>query len=168
MNSVRCFDVWAHQRVNNWTDNWTFIRRYLGLTEIPRNIPSGVRSVDLTGNKITTLRSNSFIHFTSCSKLNFNFSRISTIEPGAFHGLYILTELHLQYNKLTELRKGMFLYLGQCEKLYLLKNCISRIEPGAFDGLNNLKILNMYLNPLGELQPDLFQGISQCEELELA
>ena len=105
------------------------------LAEVPIDIPPNVINVDLSGNQLTTLSSESFPQELKWETLN------------------------LTNNRITIIRRAAFVNLNQLKDLSLKGNEISEIENGAFQNLTQLKTLTLNGNPLREIRGDMWQGL---------
>ena len=102
---------------------------------MPQKIPPNVIKIDLSGNQITTLSTESFPQDSKWETLN------------------------LTNNRITIIRRAAFVNLNQLKDLYLNGNKISEIESGAFGNLDQLKTLTLNGNPLQEIRGDMWQGL---------
>ncbi len=100
--------------------------------------------LDLSYNRLTTLRQNTFIGLTSLLELSLiGNADISVVEPGAFSELKSLPELHLS---------GMH---------------ISILEDHTFDGLDTVKVIDMMCNKITMISDLAFTGLRSVTELDL-
>uniref|UniRef100_A0A3B5L5J7 LRRNT domain-containing protein n=1 Tax=Xiphophorus couchianus TaxID=32473 RepID=A0A3B5L5J7_9TELE len=99
--------------------------RSQGLDQVPPGVSSGTWLLDLSGNRVREVRSDSFvglwslkfllmsnnsIHAVNCDnlrKLDLSYNRIRTIDTRAFHSLSRLRLLHLEGNRLNMLKDGL-------------------------------------------------------------
>ena len=103
-----------------------------GVTEIPTDVPAGATWVDLSRNRITTIRAGSLSHLAWCGELWLENNQISEIDPAAFTGLTSLKELDLHYNKLTHISPGTFSGLTSLSVLYLHNNRLTGLSSYLF------------------------------------
>ncbi|XP_035698643.1 leucine-rich repeat-containing protein 15-like [Branchiostoma floridae] len=115
----------------------------LGVTRLPRRIPTSISTVTFVDNKI------------------------SDIPPATFSNLPELQELHLQKNQLTYILSGTFSDLPKLKQLSLFSNKIRHIEPGAFENLPKLQRLILYGNRILNIQKGTFSNLPQLNWLEL-
>ncbi len=108
-----------------------------------------LRSLDLSGNQVTRLRSGSFLHASGLLHLDVSDNRLATIEQRAFEGLVSLSRLDLRQNRLETLNATSFIGLAGLRYLRLDDNRISTVEVDAFAGLEQLVYLVLKGNPLG-------------------
>uniref|UniRef100_A0ABD2VZI8 Ig-like domain-containing protein n=1 Tax=Trichogramma kaykai TaxID=54128 RepID=A0ABD2VZI8_9HYME len=149
-----------------------------------------LQSLDLSGNKLTSLHKGSFIA-RKLKILNLNSNQISTIEDGSFEELSSLQELRLNKNHLTVLKdylkkldklrilevnrneiraiEGLtFKELKGLEKLRLKRNRIETLNDGAFWPLNNLTELALDFNVLKIVPKGALFGLNQLQSLTLS
>ena len=102
---------------------------------MPLNISPNITEIDLSGNQITNLSSESFPQGSKWETLN------------------------LTNNRITIIRGATFLNLKQLQDLSLTGNEISEIQSGAFRNLEQLRTLTLNGNPLREIRGDMWQGL---------
>ncbi|XDV45142.1 hypothetical protein PO909_013282 [Leuciscus waleckii] len=153
--------------------------RSRGFTHIPHSIPHGTWLLDLSGNKLSELRSTSFsgiwvlrvlllsqsnmqvVHsqalssLTFLEKLDLAYNELCVLPPDFSQGLASLKDLKLSHNTLEHLETKSLEDLESLERLDLSHNHIRVIEVGAFRGLTILRHLNLAWNQLTVLQGGL-------------
>ena len=134
-----------------------------GFTEVPDDIPADVLYVLLSGNNITTLRTNQFQYLSKCLAIFLTQNKITVIQPGAFNGLRSLTELHLLDNNISELRQDMWQGLPSLKILHLGKNYIHSLPRGAFSLVPTLFALELNDNLFNHIVGDWFQNFDLSE-----
>jgi hypothetical protein len=99
------------------------------LTKIPNHLfeLKSLQLLDLSSNKITNIKSESFDQLESLETLYLSYNEIKEIEKNDFNGLINLQNLYLGGNKLTEIKKESFNKLKKLEWLDLFKNQINCI-----------------------------------------
>ena len=90
------------------------------------------------------------------------------LEPGAFNGIEVVTDLELSENSLELLPVNMFSNYNSCRIIGLASNGISEIESGSFNGLGSLERLNLDRNRLTALKAGMFQGAGSLIWLRLS
>ncbi|XP_072513892.1 uncharacterized protein [Salminus brasiliensis] len=118
------------------------------LLDIPRNLPSRVRVLDISYNKIKVIQRNDLGDLANLHNLNISKNMIMEVEDGAFRGLAALKELNLAYNKLIAISGEAFQNLFNLTVLRLEENHLSEISPSAFLPLLSLEMLNLSGNHL--------------------
>ena len=139
-----------------------------GLTDLPSSIPTQEMSLDLSNNHFRTLRSNMFLSLTNLSTIRFSGNQISTIEPGAFNGVFLLQYLYLDVNVIETIQTNTFNSSVYLIELYLHNNKISTLQPGAFEAVFRLSILHLHANELSVLRADTFLPLRQLTHLYLS
>ena len=138
------------------------------LNDLPANISSQAASLILSNNHLTFLRSNMFSTLTNLTVIRLDGNRISTIEPGAFNGNFLLQYLYLNVNVIDTIQAKAFSSLVDLVELHLADNKISTLEQGAFDGVLLLRILYLHTNELSVLRADTFLPLRQLTHLYLS
>ncbi|XP_071137854.1 toll-like receptor 4 [Mytilus edulis] len=82
--------------------------RHLGLTMIPRHLPTHATSMDLSSNSLKMIRGFTFQYFKNITDLYLGYNVIQSIDTNAFYGLHRLQSLHLEHNFLQAFPIGMF------------------------------------------------------------
>ena len=144
-----------------------FYRTDSRLDEVPSDIPAGATEVYLQGNRITELKTGTFLNLTQCTKLDIHNNSITTIEDDAYTGMKRLQTLYLYRNKLTFLQKNMFNGLNSLTHLNIEINLIETIPDGCFSDLINLDGLYMSRNKLSEVSGNMWLGLSNLKRLYL-
>ncbi|CAJ0943734.1 unnamed protein product, partial [Mesorhabditis belari] len=120
--------------------------------------------LDLSGNKLTKIRSADFEKVAELEELLLNENGIGEIEEGSFENLSQLRVLSIQNNQITAITKNTFKGLENLEELYLQNNQISSIDWTAFRNLKKLKILDLGRNHISSVD---LQGFDKLEKLIL-
>ncbi|CAM4708055.1 unnamed protein product [Lepidochelys kempii] len=125
--------------------------------------------MELTGNKMSSIKKETFRNLTSLQFLSLLDNQISTIEPGAFEGLSHLQTLLLATNKITKqtFQKGIFQGVNSLVDLQLFENYIPYETSGELDNppfilLKSLKYLslnNQHRNGLLNFPSNFLQGL---------
>ena len=139
-----------------------------GLTDLPPSIPTQETSLDLSNNHFRTIRSNKFLSLTNLTTIRFSGNQISTIEPGAFNGVFLLQYLYLDANVIDTIQANTFYSLVYLIDLRLHNNKISTLQPGAFEGIFRLRKLYLHANELSVLRADTFLPLGQLTYLYLS
>ena len=88
------------------------------------HLASGITSLFLNGQSITTLKADDFAGLTSLVELRLYDNQLSTLPADLFDGLSSLTTLYLNGNQLSLLPKGLFDGLSSLATLYLYGNSV--------------------------------------------
>ncbi|XP_020864821.1 SLIT and NTRK-like protein 6 isoform X1 [Phascolarctos cinereus] len=121
--------------------------------------PSRPFHLFLLNNGLTTLHTNDFSGLTNAVLIHLGFNNIVDIEPGAFNGLGLLKQLHINHNSLEILKEDTFHGLENLEFLQADNNFITVIEPSAFSKLHRLKVLILNDNAIEFLPPNIFRFV---------
>ncbi|XP_049634899.1 SLIT and NTRK-like protein 6 [Suncus etruscus] len=113
----------------------------------------------LLNNGLTTLHTNDFSGLTNALLIHLGFNNIADIETGAFNGLGLLKQLHINHNSLEILKEDTFHGLENLEYLQADNNFITVIETSAFSKLNKLKVLILNDNAIESLPQNIFRFV---------
>ncbi|XP_033862864.3 biglycan-like [Acipenser ruthenus] len=144
------FGCHCHLRVVQCSD--------LGLTSVPKNIPSDTALLDLQNNKITELKESDFKGLHNLYALVLVNNRISKVSGKAFQPLRSLQKLYFSKNLLTEIPQGLPPSLVE---LRIHENRIKNVRKEAFKGLGSMNCIEMGGNPLENsgFEPGAFDGL---------
>uniref|UniRef100_A0A8C0H4X2 TIR domain-containing protein n=1 Tax=Chelonoidis abingdonii TaxID=106734 RepID=A0A8C0H4X2_CHEAB len=138
------------------------------LSQVPCHLPWNVSSLDLSENRIASLRQSDFSKLTLLQFLNISQNQIHLIEEGTFTHTSSLKILNLTSNQLRVLSSSMFDGLGNLTVLLLRKNNIDRIDPSAFAHLMKLKVIDLSSNKLHSLNAlDVVFKVKSLEKLHI-
>ena len=87
-------------------------------------LATGITSLFLNGQSITTLKADDFAGLTRLVELRLYDNQLSTLPANLFDGLSSLTTLYLNGNQLSLLPKGLFDGLSSLATLYLYGNAV--------------------------------------------
>ncbi|XP_075419644.1 SLIT and NTRK-like protein 6 [Tenrec ecaudatus] len=121
--------------------------------------PSRPFHLSFLNNDVTTLHKNDFAGLTNALSIHLGFNNIADIEIGAFNGLGLLKQLHINHNSLEILKEDTFRGLENLEFLQADNNFITVIEPSAFSKLNRLKVLILNDNAIESLPSNIFRFV---------
>ncbi len=144
-----------------------FSRIHCNLTEVPHDIPSDAKRVNLNNNTISSLDGGDFSLLSECIQLDLQWNNITCIDKEAFVGLDSLQQLILSNNKLAIIGSQVFSSLSQCISLHLDHNVISLIELEAFSGLSKLRQLRLHGNNISDFQPGTFDHLQSLDDINL-
>ena len=133
---------------------------------------SGLISLDLSGNEITSLKSfsiNSLFPELKDMRLNKNFIRFVEGDSSAKPRCN-LRHLDLSDNQISSLPSGIFRPCEFLTELRLANNSLSTLEETLFDGLGSLKVLDLSGNLLvsSQLKSRLTRDLVSISELILS
>ncbi|XP_072002918.1 leucine-rich repeats and immunoglobulin-like domains protein 3 [Engystomops pustulosus] len=159
------------------------------LHTIPDNLPAWAIQLDLSQNKLTSIKASSLSHLHNLRELRLNRNdlkmipdlgplsanitllsltnnRIDSLLPEHLEPYHLLETLDLSNNLITQLKTPSFPVL-RLKYLYINKNLISSMESGAFDNLSaTLQVLKLNKNRIGHIPPKMFK-LSNLQHLEL-
>ncbi|XP_066542942.1 TLR4 interactor with leucine rich repeats-like [Hoplias malabaricus] len=150
-----------------------------------------LRTLNLSGNKLTDFPETIFTLFWSLSELklddnllsemkktdlkdlgkvkvlSISRNRLSRIHPSAFRKLYKLEVLKLNGNRISEIKRPTFRYCPNLRDIDLGDNAISTLEDFTFSGLSRLRSLRLNNNRIFCLNPQVFGPGSRLQWLDL-
>ena len=107
-------------------------------SSFPKNLPTSLESLDMSGNKISKLYENEISYLVSLNTLLLARNSVVDLRPGAFNGLGNLRVLDLNQTRIGSVPRDLFEQLQNLTHLYL--------------GKNKIKILEKLSNPLVSLR----------------
>ncbi|XP_072321263.1 leucine-rich repeat and immunoglobulin-like domain-containing nogo receptor-interacting protein 1-B [Eucyclogobius newberryi] len=137
------------------------------LTALPDGIPTEIRLLDLSKNRLKTLGPEEFLNYPGLEELQLNENIISSIEPGAFSNLLNLRTLGLRDNQLKLIQLGVFTGLNNLTQLDISENKIVILLDYMFQELYNLRELEVGNDDLVFVSPRSFHGLSSLESLAI-
>lgn len=142
------------------------------ISTIPDNGLSALRSLTtllLQENLLTAIADRAFVGLNSLSVLNMSSNRLIAMPPELFQSPRALTQLYLQNNTLAVLAPGLLEGLSRLEVLDLSQNELSStwINRDTFAGLLRLVVLNLGYNSLSKIDSSVFQGLNNLQILNL-
>lgn len=127
------------------------------LEKMPR-----LKNLDLTENKIKSIRS---VSFPVLEKLNLSKNKITFIES---YDMPKLKDLNFSENKIFFIAPLAFSKCPSLETLDLSMNNLQDIREGAFDGLENLKKLKLNINSIISISNCCSKDLKNLNELDLS
>ncbi|XP_060920746.1 toll-like receptor 13 [Labrus mixtus] len=118
------------------------------ISVVPRDIPSTVKSIDLSSNNITKILMSDFRKKSVLTELDLKGNKIVQIDPRAFADLISLKKLNLNSNKLVKLGDDIFVGLSNVTELRITHNRIKAVPPTSFESLTSLTFLDISHNKL--------------------
>jgi Leucine-rich repeat (LRR) protein len=126
----------------------------------------GIRSIDLSGNAITKIRSLKGDIFPDLQKINLSNNEIKIIRSNEFSTFPSLRVIDLSNNRISKTFQDSFSI--DLEELNLQNNQISAIPQKSFENLKNLKKLVLSQNQLVNLDVNLFENCLKLTTLDLS
>ncbi|XP_034626105.1 leucine-rich repeats and immunoglobulin-like domains protein 3 isoform X1 [Trachemys scripta elegans] len=161
----------------------------LKLSRVPERLPQGVVQLDLSHNRLSSIKASSLSHLHSLREIKLNNNELETIPnlgpvsanitllsltsnkiggilPEHLKPFHSLETLDLSNNNISELKTASFPSL-QLKYLYINSNRITSMEPGAFDSLSStLQVLKLNRNKISAIPQKMFK-LSHLQHLEL-
>nr|XP_033814584.1 leucine-rich repeats and immunoglobulin-like domains protein 3 isoform X1 [Geotrypetes seraphini] len=158
------------------------------LSQVPEGLPDWVVQLDLSHNRISSVKASYFSHLHNLQEIKLNNNELEAI-PDLGPLSENITFLSLTSNKITEIlpeQLRLFQSLEtldlsnniiselktpfpplQLKNLYINSNQITSMEPGTFDNLSNsLQVLKLNKNKIFFIPPKMFK-LSHLQHLQL-
>ncbi|XP_053318993.1 leucine-rich repeats and immunoglobulin-like domains protein 3 [Spea bombifrons] len=159
------------------------------LEHVPENLPGWLVQLDLSHNKLSSIKASSLSHLHNLRELRLNRNelriipdlgplsanitllsltnnKIDVILPEHLKPYQSLETLDLSNNLITELKTASFPAL-KLKYLYINRNLIKSMESGTFDNLSpTLQVLKLNKNRISHIPPKMFK-LSNLQHLEL-
>ena len=126
---------------------------------------SWLRSLDLSGNRLTAVPADAFPPILQTLRLGLN--RLETLPDDQFGLAPSLRELHLDGNRLTALPPTLFRETALLKVIHLGGNRLAALPPTLFRDTPLLEEIHLQANALAELPTGIFQGLGQLNTLRL-
>ena len=107
-------------------------------------------------------------HLSGVGSLDLSDESISSLDSDDFDGLTALTELNLDSNEISNLPSDIFSGLASLTSLKLRINKLATVSSDLFSGLTALELIQLGFNDLTAVPSDLFSGLTSLTEIELA
>lgn len=137
------------------------------LLMVPAELPSNITTLNLSANKITALKSQSFESVTHVISLWFAHNTIATVEAGTLAPLVHMRNLDLSYNKLVNFP---WMDLKNLTALHFLKmdnNEMVSLPKDAFSALKDLRSLRINNNKFTTLVEGTFSPLILMSHLQI-
>ena len=121
----------------------------------------------MSDNNFKSIESGTFQNFKSLLKLNLTRNKITELRTGSFLGLERLEYLFLNQNNISDISETAFAELVRIQKIDLSKNKISELHQNTFGGLSSLRYLDLSENLLKTIPNNLFQDLGSLKNLDL-
>ena len=153
--------------VENCSDEYTSCYCNENLTEILRNISQDQKTLDLSGNEIETITTDSFSNVPNLTSLSLSRNSVSNIELGSLDNLIELKNLELDWNNLTSIPNGLFKNQTKLKNLNLEGNSLQNISGGMWEGLTSLQHLRLTGNHVNIIGPGAFSNLPQLKTVHV-
>ncbi|CAH2108324.1 unnamed protein product [Euphydryas editha] len=144
---------------------------HAGLTAVPPRLDLTTQLLDLTDNRITSLRDDAFSSagLINLQRLYLSACHLRVIRQNAFRALVNLVELDLSRNRLDSVPSHAFDSIPELRELRLGGNPIIRIKGEAFSSLPHLVRLTLSACKISEIDLSGFKGLEgSLEYLDLS
>lgn len=168
---------------------------HLNLRNIPKHLPSGILTLDLSQNRLQNLTDDSLLSYTAIHHLKLHANQIQFIQPGVFRDMSHLRVLDLSRNSLdvygalkthvgplTSVHSldlsgnGLFTHMSDyflrdapaLTNLSLNGNSITKISRDTFNGSQALRNIDLHNNVIIEIEEGAFESLSNLSELDLS
>ncbi|XP_053569818.1 transforming growth factor beta activator LRRC32-like [Bombina bombina] len=146
--------------------------QHLHIYTIPRNLTTGIKTLDLSHNFIQNLTIIPLSSLYTLLELNIGYNKVENIENKAFHNLSQLYSLNLIANILDKhyfAHKGIFGSLQTLKVLNLANNNLnSEMVSCYLTNIFSLEKLDLSGNTITSLPSKLFNEVLQLSELDLS
>ncbi|KAG5848574.1 hypothetical protein ANANG_G00099900 [Anguilla anguilla] len=140
---------------------------YKQLLEVPARLPSNTKTLSLTANIITSLKSKDFVNVIQVTNLWLSHNKIVTIERGTLTPLVQLRNLDLSNNKIVSFPWEDFLNLTSLQMLKINNNEIVSLPKDAFANLKDLKSLRINNNKFTTVEQGTFDSLALMSHLQI-
>ncbi|XP_069702721.1 chondroadherin-like [Periplaneta americana] len=142
----------------------------LSLYEIPKQLSVATRFLNISGNKLSSLKRNSFnVHNAESIKiLDLSDNKISVIDSGALRHVTSLIFLYLSRNEIVSLEQNAFTVNNRLEFLKLDNNMLELPADRPFLNIPSLKSLDLKFCSISALPEKTFIRLKNLEELRLS
>ncbi|XP_048473367.1 toll-like receptor 13 isoform X2 [Rhincodon typus] len=134
------------------------------LKEAVSDIPTHVRVLNVSVNKIRTLHHRGLENLTQLELLRLDKNNLTTIDIEAFWKLSNLQLLNLSCNQLETLKPGIFKFLPNLTNLILKQNKLTSFLGESVFALKRLRVLDISSNSLRNVS-SFFKALSSCTGL---
>ncbi|CAJ1080086.1 reticulon-4 receptor-like 2 [Xyrichtys novacula] len=138
-----------------------------GLARVPPSIPHSTWMLDLVGNRLTEVRSRSFVGLWSLRILLMSNNSIQTLQPQAFSSLHFLERLDLSFNRLRWLPQDFSQTLSSLQQLRLDHNLLLHLDSASLADFESLRKLDLSSNRIRVIDVRAFSSLSLLSHLNL-
>ncbi|XP_044033455.1 leucine-rich repeat-containing protein 17 isoform X1 [Siniperca chuatsi] len=141
--------------------------RNRGLVRVPPSVPHGTWLLDLSGNKLTEVRTGSFMGLWSLKILLMSKNSIQSLQPQSLSSLQFLERLDLSFNQLRLLPLGFSHSLSSLQELRLDHNLLQYLDSTSLVDFENLRRLDLSYNRIRAMDVRAFGSLSRLSLLNL-
>jgi Leucine-rich repeat (LRR) protein len=127
-----------------------------------------LKNLDLSANRIGSIKEYSFVALSNLVDLNLNSNKINNLQSKTFENMSCLTNLDLSNAMIKEINgSNVFSGLTRLKSLYLSNNNIKHFWKNTFSELKELEVLTLDSNLLVYMDIDTFKGLGKLIEITL-
>ncbi|KAM9336935.1 uncharacterized protein ABDE67_019965 [Symphorus nematophorus] len=141
--------------------------RSRGLVWVPPSVPHGTWLLDLSGNKLTEVRTRSFMGLWSLKILLMSNNSIQTLQPQCLSSLQFLERLDLSFNRLRWLPQTFSQSLSSLQELRLDHNLLQHLDSASLEDFESLRKLDLSYNRIRAMDVRAFSSLSRLSLLNL-
>ncbi|XP_075716277.1 toll-like receptor 3 [Rhinoderma darwinii] len=138
---------------------------HLELYDIPSDLPSTIKMLDLSHNRLKTLPVANLSRYDKLQHLDVGYNTLHVLETALCQQLPLLKILNLQHNEFTKIPEKAFLSCTGLAELRLNSNGIKEINGNPFENLQSLRILDVSHNKMTSTALGDKQQLSNLTEL---
>ncbi|KAM4809773.1 toll-like receptor 3 [Rhinophrynus dorsalis] len=141
---------------------------HLKLSEIPSDLPSNIKALDLSHNQLKQLPAANLSRYGQIEHLDVGYNTLHQFEPALCEHLPLLKILNLQHNEFSKISEKYFIFCINLIKLQLNSNGISSISGNPFEKQQNLLVLDMSHNKMTSTELGNKQQLWNLKELNFS
>jgi len=136
-----------------------------GLTQVPAALTRSIRTLQLAGNSVTTIRCGDLDSYPLLQLLNLADNQLEELEEDALGRLEVLSTLYLSGNHLLIIPRSLPAGLIT---LHLQRNNIQQLNSSDLQGLPRLKHLSLRCSGITVIQNGAFSQLTALETLDIS
>jgi Leucine-rich repeat (LRR) protein len=136
-----------------------------GLTQVPAALTRSIRTLQLAGNSVTTIRCGDLDSYPLLQLLNLADNQLEELEEDALGRLEVLSTLYLSGNHLVIIPRSL---PSGLITLHLQRNHIQQLNSSDLQGLPHLKHLSLCCSGITVIQNGAFSQLTALETLDIS
>jgi hypothetical protein len=136
-----------------------------GLTQVPASLTTSIRTLQLAGNSVTTIRCGDLDSYPLLQLLNLADNQLEDLEEDALGRLEVLSTLYLSGNHLVIIPRSL---PSGLITLHLQHNHIQQLNASDLQGLPRLKHLSLRCSGITVIQNGAFSQLTALETLDIS